>query len=65
VVDAVREVTPPFSPETVVADFATLLHTYNVTAITGDRWGGESPREAFAKHGIVYEIAAPCPVRCA
>jgi hypothetical protein len=46
------------SPETVVVDFATLLHTYHVTAITGDRWGGESPREAFAKHGIVYEVAA-------
>ena len=58
VVDAVREVKPPFSPEAVVADFATLLHTYNVTAITGDRWGGEWPREAFAKQGIVYEIAA-------
>ena len=58
VVDAVREVKPPFSPEAVVADFAVLLHTYNVTAIIGDRWGGEWPREAFAKHGIVYEIAA-------
>jgi hypothetical protein len=57
VVDAVREVKPPFSPETVVTDFATLLHTYGVTTITGDRWGGEWPREAFAKHGIVYELA--------
>jgi hypothetical protein len=32
VVDVVREVKPPFSAETVVADFATLVHTYNVTA---------------------------------
>src|SRR5262249_25717076 len=57
VVDAVREMKPPFSPETVVSDFAALLHTYGVTTITGDRWGGEWPREAFAKHGIVYELA--------
>jgi hypothetical protein len=56
VVDAVREVKPPFSPEAVVSDFAALLHTYGVTTIIGDRWGGEWPREAFAKHGIVYEL---------
>jgi hypothetical protein len=50
--DAVRERRPPFSPEQTTAEFADLLHSYRITSVTGDRYAGEWPREAFHKHGI-------------
>lgn len=57
VLDLVREVRPPFSPDAVVADFAATLRTYRVTKVQGDRYAGEWPRERFAVHGIRYEPA--------
>jgi hypothetical protein len=57
VLDVLRECKPPFSPEAVVADFAGLLAHYRVAAVTGDRYGGEWPREAFRRHGIAYDVA--------
>ncbi len=57
VLDAVREVRPPFSPEAVVADFAALLKSYRIRAIVGDRYGGEWCREPFRAHGITYDLA--------
>lgn len=57
VIDAVRERRPPFSPEGVVAEFCDLLLFYGITAVVGDRYGGEWPREQFRKRGIEYELA--------
>ena len=57
VLDAVREVTPPFSPDQTVQDFATLLKSYGLSSVKGDRYGGEWPREVFRKHGIEYLLA--------
>jgi hypothetical protein len=57
VIDAVREVRPPFSPESVVVEFAELLKRYGISAVTGDRYGGEWPREQFRKLGVQYELA--------
>jgi hypothetical protein len=54
VLDAIREVKPPFSPEAVVTDFAALLKTYRIGKIRGDRYAGEWPREQFRKHGVEY-----------
>ena len=54
VLDCLREVTPPFSPEAVVAEFAATLRQYRVTTVRGDRYGGEFPVELFAKQGIAY-----------
>ena len=56
VLDAVREVHPPFSPEAVTADFAATLHTYGVRTVTGDRFGGQFPCEVFRRHGIDYTL---------
>jgi hypothetical protein len=53
----VLEVRPPFSPEAVVSDFAALLKADKVTSVLGDRYAGEWPREAFARHGITYELS--------
>jgi hypothetical protein len=58
IVDAVREVKPPFSPEATVQEFGELLKLYRVTKVRGDRYAGEWPREQFRKHGIQYEVAA-------
>ena len=42
VLDVVREVRPPFSPEGTVADFAVLLKSYRITCVTGDRYASSS-----------------------
>ena len=55
VLDAVREIKPPFSPEGVVSEFADLCKSYGSRKVTGDRYAGEWPREQFAKRGIKYE----------
>jgi hypothetical protein len=57
ILDALREVRPPFSPESVVVEFATLLRSYRVGSAQGDHYGGEWPRERFREAGITYE---PC-----
>ena len=57
ILDALREVTPPFSPESVVADFANLLRRYRIHAVTGDYYGGEWPGERFRAHDITYQVA--------
>jgi hypothetical protein len=57
VLDAVRERRPPFSPEAVVEEFATLLRSYRIGRVSGDRYAGEWPRERFRAHGLEYGIA--------
>jgi hypothetical protein len=57
VLDAIRERRPPFSPKSVVDEFAQLLRIYGITAVRGDRYAGEWPRERFRVHGIAYELS--------
>lgn len=57
VLDCVRERRPPFSPESVVTDFAETLKSYGVHRVTGDRYAGEWPRERFRVHGVTYDLA--------
>jgi hypothetical protein len=57
IVDALRERKPPFSPDLVVDEFASLLQSYRVMKVTGDRYAGEWPRERFRERGITYEPA--------
>ena len=57
VLDAVRECRPPFSPESVVEEFAALLKSYGLFRVVGDRYGGEWPVERFSEHGIAYETS--------
>jgi hypothetical protein len=54
VLDAVREIKPPFSPDDVCREFAALLKTYHVYSVHGDHYAGEWPRERFTVHGIDY-----------
>jgi hypothetical protein len=57
ILDAVREVRAPFSPEAAVDEFAQLLKIYGITAVCGDRYAGQWPRECFKVHGINYEVS--------
>jgi hypothetical protein len=57
VLDAIREVKPPFSPESVVMEFAALMKSYRIHNVTGDRYAGEWPRERFREHGIEYKLS--------
>src|SRR5262245_30120516 len=53
----VREVRPPFSPEAAVNEFVLALRPYGITTVTGDRFGGEFPREMFRRRGVAYALA--------
>jgi hypothetical protein len=55
ILDCLREVKPPFSPEAVVNEFAQVLKSYRVSRVQGDHYGGEFPRELFRQHHIGYE----------
>ena len=57
ILDCVREVKPPFSPQSVVSELCKTLAAYQITKVTGDRWGGEFVREQFETHGISYECS--------
>jgi hypothetical protein len=57
VLDAIREVRPPFSPEVVVQDFAETLKRYRISQVRGDRYGAEWVAEQFRKVGITYRPA--------
>lgn len=55
ILDLTREEKPPFSPEAVVTSFCEILKSYRVHDVTGDRYGGEWPRERFKVHGVIYQ----------
>ena len=57
VLDAIREVVPPFSPNAVVEQFAEVLRQYQVWTVYGDRYAGEWCREPFIQRGIGYETS--------
>jgi hypothetical protein len=57
VLDALRERRPPFSPESVVDEFCATLKAYGISQVTGDRYGGEWPREQFRKRGVAYQLS--------
>jgi hypothetical protein len=50
----IAERRPPFDAEQTVKEFAATLHRYKVGIVTGDRYAGEWPAQAFARHGVTY-----------
>jgi hypothetical protein len=58
VVDRLREIKAPFSPENAAYEFARLLKSYNISRIEGDHYAGAWPLEQFRKFGIHYEPSA-------
>jgi hypothetical protein len=55
VLDCVREIRPPFSPEKATKELASTLIAYEITKVTGDKYGGLWPGDEFCKNGIRYE----------
>ena len=54
VLDCIGERRAPFSPASVVAEFAATFKAYRIRDIRADRYAGDWPREAFAQHGVNY-----------
>ena len=57
ILDAAREIQPPFNPDAATAEFSTLLRAYRVATVIGDRYAGEWVREPFRRHGIDYQLS--------
>jgi hypothetical protein len=57
ILDCLREIRPPFSPELVTLELASVCRSYRIGKVTGDRFGGEFPRELFRKNGVQYETS--------
>jgi hypothetical protein len=58
VLDAAREIQPPFNPDVATTtEFSTLLKAYGVAKVIGDRYAGEWVREPFRRHGIDYQLS--------
>jgi hypothetical protein len=57
VLDLIREWKPPFSPESVTAEAASVVKPYT-SVLYADRWGGDWVAQAFAKVGISVAV---CP----
>jgi hypothetical protein len=57
IVDALREIRPPFSPEFAIAQLVSLLKAYRIYTVEGDNYGGEFAREPLRKVGISYVLA--------
>ena len=52
VLDLVREVRPPFSPEQVCLDFAGDLKRYRLSRATADRYAADFATEAMGRRGV-------------
>ena len=54
VVDAIREIRPPFNPESVVSEICTLFRSYRISTCYGDRYAAEWVASQFRIHGVHY-----------
>ncbi len=57
VLDCIREVVPPFSPDAVVKEFCALLKTYRISEVFGDAYAKDWVSEPFQKNGVNYRLA--------
>lgn len=58
VLDCLREVHPPFNPDSVCVEFAGVLKSYRLHQVVGDKYGGVWPVDRFRRHGITYQPEA-------
>jgi hypothetical protein len=56
-IDALRDLKPPFSPEAVTAEFAALMKSYRVTSVTSDRYAGAWVAERLRTHGMAHDVS--------
>jgi len=48
---------PPFSPEVVSKEFATIIKSYGINWCYGDAYAGVWPQERFSVHQISYTVS--------
>jgi len=58
VIDVLFEARPPFDPELVTANAATLLRQWGVNTVTADAYAAGWPITAFSRHGIIFHAAS-------
>ena len=56
VVDYLKEIQAPFSPEEAVKEISDIIKSYGLTHTIGDHYAGEWPRDRFRSNGIYYEL---------
>jgi hypothetical protein len=54
ILDLLKEVAAPFSPQEAVKEFSLLMKGYRVSEVTGDRYSAEWVKEAFERQGVRY-----------
>jgi len=52
VLDAMREIVPPFNAEGATAELAAIVKTYRCGEVTGDRFGATWVEDAWKRNGI-------------
>ncbi len=57
ILDLLRELKGPYSPEAAVTEFAGVLKAYGLATVTGDQYAKEWPVERFRAHGITYQAS--------
>lgn len=57
VLDALREVKPPFDPDAVVEDFVKVMQSYRLRSLRGDAYAGAWVSQSFRRHGMHYRQA--------
>lgn len=57
ILDLVREVKAPFSPDAVTEQFCEIIKSYGLTLCFGDNYAKLWPVERFAQHGVSYNRA--------
>lgn len=57
ILDLLKEVAAPFSPQEAVKEFSQLLKAYRVSEVAGDRYSAEWVKEAFERQGVRYVLS--------
>ena len=58
IIDLIRERKPRFVAAEVIHEYADILRSYNVTSVTGDRFGGGFTSDEWARAGIGFRPSA-------
>ena len=58
VIDVLREIRSPHSPEAACSEFAKILQSYHLSDCIGDRYAASWPVEQFSRYGVLYRPEA-------
>lgn len=55
ILDVIREIRAPYSPEAAVSEFASVFKSYRISSVQGDNYGAEWVSSQFRSNGIHYK----------